>query len=112
MNCIPDELRSSVSKLMHASGDNKNPVKESVEVVSGLVVQFLEALLVKAQRVAINKRNFDVECLLFACKDDKTSYKAAKTRLAVKRALDDETAYGDKVQEQPQEERVLKKSKH
>lgn len=86
-------MKTSVSLLMHASGDNVNPRDDSVKYMCGMVQRFLEEILLKANRIALYKRKFDAECLLFAVKDDKMFYKAAERRVARKRAVEAEIVY-------------------
>lgn len=73
---------------MHSFGDVEDPLNESVECMCGLLTQFLDDTLRGAVDVALVKREFDAECLLFTVRNDKVTYKAAKSQLDRKRALD------------------------
>ena len=81
------EFKSQVSKLMHAFGDVEDPLDASVECMCGLLTQFLDDTLMRAVEVALTKKRFDAECLLFTCIHDKAAFKAAKNKLDRKRAL-------------------------
>lgn len=84
------QLRKTVAELMTASGDVKNPLDETVECMCGLLEQYLDDTLLQAQRVALIKGGFDSECLLIVCGNDKSTYKATKSKLERRRALKSE----------------------
>ena len=73
---------------MHAFGSDDSPLDESVEHLCGMVLCFLDKTLLEAGRIARYKGNFDASCLLFACKRDLMMYKAGRSILDRRRALD------------------------
>lgn len=83
-------MKKNIAEMMYAFGDDENPVEDSVECLCGLLLGFLDEVLVDADRVALCKHKFDAECLLFACKGDLEMFKAAKNRLARHTALKNE----------------------
>ena len=74
-------MKVHVREMMYAFGDTEGPLEASVECMCGLLLGFLDKVLVDAGKIALCKGKFDAECLLFVCKDDLLMYKAAKTRL-------------------------------
>lgn len=85
-----EEMKARVREMMHAFGDAESPLEASVECMCGLLLRYLDDVLVDASKIAMCKGKFDAECLLFACKSDLLVYKASKTRLESHRTLKSE----------------------
>lgn len=87
-----DEMKIKIAELMYAFGDDQNPREDSVECMCGMLLAFLDDVLIKAGKVALYKGKFDAECLLFTCKGDLEMFRAAKSRLAAYIALKGEVS--------------------
>ena len=85
-----EEMKKAVSEMMYAFGDTEGPLEASVECMCGLLLGFLDEVLLEAGKIAQYKGKFDAECLLFVCRNDLLVYKAAKTQLESHKALKDE----------------------
>lgn len=76
-----EDGKANIAKLMHAYGDVETPRRDTVDVMCGMLVEFLEDSLHRAVEIACLKGKFDAECLLFVCKDDKRMFKVAKCKM-------------------------------
>ena len=87
------EMKESISDLMYAFGDDICPREDSVEFMCGLLIEFVDEVIGDARKIAEYKEKYnyvDAECLLFTCKDDLPTYKAAKNRVTRHAALKQE----------------------
>ena len=82
-----EEMKVHVRQMMHAFGDTESPLESSVECMCGLLLGYLDEVLIDASKIALCKGKFDAECLLFVCRRDLLVYKAAKTRLESHKTL-------------------------
>lgn len=65
---------------MHAFGDEKKPCPQTIELMCGMLLEFMDKTITDAQRIALYKGEFDADCLLFVCKSDLRMFKSAKDK--------------------------------
>lgn len=80
-------FEKEIKQMMYGFGDSKNCLRESVELMEDLALDYIKNMTIEATKVGANKRKLKLEDFLFLIRKDKKKYSRAKELIIIDEQL-------------------------